>query len=127
MKQAVAKLSPYELNRLVGEAPSFWKDEDDTIEKSFSGAMHREFGQQYDTLPEFKQETLLAFVRKLDRHALALSGMAVVMASAEARSLLMAGPIPQEAGTTATPGVDGGAQVFPQAHHADGAGECHAD
>ena len=108
MKQAVAKLSPYELNRLVGEAPSFWKDEDDTIEKSFSGAMHREFGQQYDTLPEFKQETLLAFVRKLDRHALALSGMAVVMASAEARSLLMAGPIPQEAGTKATPSVDGG-------------------
>ena len=108
MKQAVAKLSAYELNRLVGEAPGFWKDEDDTT--SLSGAMHREFGLQYDTTPEFKQETLLAYVRKLDRHAMALSGMAVVMASTEARRLLMAGPITsaQETGSKTAAGVDGG-------------------
>ena len=107
MKQAVAKLSTYELNRLMGEAPSFWKDEDDTT--TLSGSMQREFGLQYDTTPEFKQETLLAYVRKLDRHAMALSGMAVVMASTEARRLLLAGPIPPtETGTRATPAVDGG-------------------
>ena len=75
-----------------------------------SGVMQREFGKQYDTTPEFKQETLLAYVRKLDRHALALSGMAVVMASAEARRLLMAGPTPSEsrAGNQDGGRVDGG-------------------
>jgi HEAT repeat protein len=108
LRLAVAGLSPYQLDRLLGEAPGFWKDEDDTM--SMSGVMQREFGKQYDTSPEFKQETLLVYVRKLDRHALALSGMAVVMATTEARRLLMAGPIPSpiETGARTVAGVDGG-------------------
>ncbi|MBM3313511.1 hypothetical protein FJY70_02830, partial [candidate division WOR-3 bacterium] len=44
LKRAVAKLSPYQLDGLLGEAPDFWKEEDDTVEKSYSGKLHREFG-----------------------------------------------------------------------------------
>ncbi|HTW90657.1 MAG TPA: hypothetical protein VMH22_03015 [bacterium] len=109
LNKAVAKLSPYQLDRLLGEAPGFWKDEDDTA-KTFSGAMQREFGKQYDTSPEFRQETLLAYVRKLDRHSLALSGMAVVMASAEAKRLLESDTTLYKAGVGngTVDGVEGG-------------------
>jgi len=110
LKQAVAKLTPYELDGLLGEAPDFWKDEDDTLEKSFSGKMHREFGREYDTSRQFKLETLCVYVRRLDRHALAMSGMAVVMAAAEARRLAASSPLPlaNEAEARTAPGVDGG-------------------
>jgi hypothetical protein len=110
LKKAVAKLSPYQLDGLLGEAPDFWKDEDDTVEKSFRGKLHREFGKDYDTSREFKSETLCLYVRKLDRHALAMSGMAVTMAAAEARRLLAAGPLPfpHETEARTAPGVDGG-------------------
>jgi HEAT repeat protein len=110
LKQAIANLSEHELDGLLGEAPDFWKDEDDSVEKSFTGKLHREFGQEYDTSREFKLETLCVYVRKLDRHALAMSGMAVTMAAAEARRLLASGPLPSphETGARTTPGVDGG-------------------
>jgi hypothetical protein len=113
LKQAVAKLSPYELDGLLGEAPDFWKDEDDSVEKSFSGKLHREFGREYDTSREFKLETLCVYVRKLDRHALAMSGLAVTMAAAEARRLLAQGPIPfpHETEAKTVPGVDGGVML----------------
>ena len=119
LKQAVAKLSPYELDGLLGEAPDFWKDEDDTIEKSFSGKMHREFGREYDTSREFKLETLLVYVRKLDRHALAMSGMAVTMAATEARRMLAQGPIPlpNESEAKIVPGVDGGVMFRLETEH----------
>jgi hypothetical protein len=110
LKQAVAGLSPYELDGLLGEAPDFWKDEDDSVEKSFSGKLHREFGREYDTSRDFKLETLLVYVRKLDRHALAMSGLAVTMAATEARRQQAQGPIPlpSETETKTAPGVDGG-------------------
>jgi len=114
LKQSIAKLSQHELDGLLGEAPDFWKDEDDTVEKSFSGKMHREFGKEYDTSREFKLETLCVYVRKLDRHALAMSGLAVTMAATEARRLVAAAPMtrpiprPGEVEGRTTPGVDGG-------------------
>jgi hypothetical protein len=110
LRQAIAGLSQHELDGLLGEAPDFWKDEDDSVEKSFSGKLHREFGREYDTSREFKLETLCVYGRKLDRHALAMSGMAVVMAAAEARRLLEAGPLPfpHETEARTAPGVDGG-------------------
>ncbi|MBN2464788.1 HEAT repeat domain-containing protein [candidate division WOR-3 bacterium] len=113
LKQAVEKLSPYELDGLLGEGPDFWKDEDDSVEKSFTGKLHREFGKEYDTSREFKSETLCLYVRKLDRHALAMSGLAVVMAAAEARRLLTAGPLPfpHETEARTAPGVDGGVML----------------
>ncbi len=109
LKQAVAGLSPYELDGLLGEAPDFWKDEDDSVEKSFSGKLHREFGRDYDTSRVFKLETLTVYARKLDRHALAMSGLAVTMAATEARRLLASSPVPSrhENETRTAPGVDG--------------------
>jgi len=113
LKQAVAKLSPFELDGLLGEGPDFWKDEDDSVEKSFSGKLHREFGKEYDTSREFKLETLTVYVRKLDRHALALSGMAVTMAATEARRLLQAPSLKLQAPdqTKTVNGVDGGVML----------------
>jgi HEAT repeat protein len=110
LKKSVAKLSPYELDRLLGEGPDFWKDEDDSLDKSLSGVLHKEFGREFDTSPVFKLETLLVYVRKLDRRALALSGIAVVQAAAEARRMLQAGPamFPREAELKTVEGIDGG-------------------
>lgn len=109
LKQAVKGLKPEELDILLGEAPDFYKDEDDTTEKSFSGILHREFGLEYDTSREVKSETILGYVRKLDRRALALSGLAVVEAAAEAQRLLAAEPVVflQEGARDGVEGVDG--------------------
>jgi hypothetical protein len=119
LKQAVAGLSQHELDGLLGEAPDFWKDEDDSVEKSFSGKLHREFGREYDTSREFKLETLLVYVRKLDRHALAMSGLAVTMAATEARRLLAQGPMPfpHETEAMTAPGVDGGVMFRLETEH----------
>ncbi len=87
-QQAIAKISERELNILLGEAPNFWKDEDDTLEKGYRGILHREFGKEYDTTLELKSETLLTYARKIDRKALALSNLAVVIGSNRAVHLL---------------------------------------
>uniref|UniRef100_A0A7V3UZG8 HEAT repeat domain-containing protein n=1 Tax=candidate division WOR-3 bacterium TaxID=2052148 RepID=A0A7V3UZG8_UNCW3 len=88
LKMAISRIPERELNILLGEAPGFWKDEDDTLEKGFSGWLHREFGRGYDTTQQVKAETLLAYARKIDRKALALSGLAVVMAVDRATAIL---------------------------------------
>ncbi len=80
LDRALAKIFAHELDILLGEAPGFWRDEDDTLERNFSGRLHQEFGQVYDTSQQVKSETLLAYARKVDRRALALSGLAVVSA-----------------------------------------------
>lgn len=89
LDQAVAKLRPEELDRMLGLAPDYWRDSDDSTLKSLAGALHAEFGRTYDTSQDVKSETLLAYARRLDRKALAKSGLAVVMAVTEARRLLM--------------------------------------
>jgi len=92
LKRAVAHIPKDELDRIIGEAPDFWKDSDDTLEKSLAGVLHREFGMGYDTSQEVKSETLLAYARKIDRRAIALAGLAVVLATGEAERVLLAQP-----------------------------------
>lgn len=92
LNQAIAKIPERELNIILGEAPNFWKDEDDTLKKGFSGILHWEFGKDYDTSKEVRSETLLAYARKIDRRTLALSGLAVVIASTRAANLLIPSP-----------------------------------
>ncbi len=113
LEAAVAKLTPVELDRFLGEAPDFWKDEDDTLEKPLSGALHAEFGRWYDTSQDVKSETLLAYSRKLDRKALALSGLAVALAAAEAERLLRLRPIRfrQDVMGSNVDGIDGPVQL----------------
>lgn len=94
LDRAVAKIPGQELDILLGEAPGFWRDEDDTLERSFSGRLHQEFGRVYDTSRQVKSETLLAYARKIDRQALALSGLAVV--SAVERALAVLKMLPEE-------------------------------
>ncbi len=110
LDKAVAGLSETELDILLGEAPDFWADEDDSLSPTLCGVLHREFGREYDTAREVDVETLLVYVRKLDRRALALSGLAVAYAASEAVRLLTEEPLalPHEAGTGTAPGVDGG-------------------
>ncbi|NPV13626.1 HEAT repeat domain-containing protein [candidate division WOR-3 bacterium] len=88
LKQAVAQIPERELNILLGEAPAFWKDEDDTLEKGFSGILHREFGKDYDTTIQVKSETLLAYARKIDRRSLALAGITITIGTTRAIELL---------------------------------------
>ncbi len=110
LEKAVAGLSKKELNVLLGEAPDFWADEDDTLSPTLCGVLHREFGQAYDTAQEVEAETVLVYVRKIERRSLALSGLAVVYAAAEAQRLLTEEPLmfPHEAGTRTVPGIEGG-------------------
>jgi HEAT repeat protein len=93
LDQAVAKIPEQELDILLGEAPDFWQDEDDTLERGFSGSLHREFGRDYDTSRQVKAETLLAYARKIDRRALALAGLAVVIAVERATGILTRGEL----------------------------------
>ncbi len=88
LQQAIANIPERELNILLAEAPNFWGDEDDTIEGSLRGILHRELGKNYDTSQEVKSETLLAYARKIDRKALAMSGLAVVIATERALHIL---------------------------------------
>jgi len=88
LKQALCSISERELNILLGEAPNFWKDEDDTLEKGFSGILQREFGREYDSSLQVKSETLLAYARRVNRQALALAGIAVTMGATRATQLL---------------------------------------
>ncbi len=93
LKMAITRIPERELDILIGEAPDFWKDEDDTLERGFSGILHREFGKEYDTTIQVKAETLLSYARKIDRKALALCGLAVVMAVDRAAMILRDGLI----------------------------------
>lgn len=113
LQQAVARVPQRELDVLLGEAPGFWRDENDSLGKGFSGVLHREFGQTYDSLQDVKSETLLAYARKVDRRALALAGLAVVIASQQAAEMLETQPpvTLQDADYPDAPGVLGGVVV----------------
>lgn len=107
LEEAIADIPQRELDILIGEAPDFWKDENDTLERSFAGSLHQEFGLVYDTSQRVKPETLLSYARKLDRRALALSGLAVLMAVEQARILLSQISVDLPAGLTVED-VEGG-------------------
>ncbi len=98
LEQSVRGLTATELDRLLGEAPDFWRDAEDSSERSIAGSLHREFGKEYDTSQDVKAETILGYTRKLDRKALSMSGLAVVLAAVEAEKLLDA---PTESGLEA--------------------------
>jgi HEAT repeat protein/ketosteroid isomerase-like protein len=106
LDRAVRGLDARQLDVLVGEAPDFWRESDDTTSRSQSGVLHREFGRSYDTSQHVRAETLLAYARKLDRRELALAGMAVALAASEARGLLQSAS-PAEFPVLAAPGVEG--------------------
>jgi len=105
---ALAGIPARELDVLIGEAPGLWAEQDSTRPKP-QGLLHREFGLDYDTTLEIKAETLLAYARKVDRHHLALTGLAVAMAARDAEALLAADPpvFRSEAELTKVTGVEG--------------------
>ena len=88
LKQITKKMSADEITKLLIQAPILWGDEDDSSEHYLKGALHREFGIEIDTSPKITGDTILAIVPKLDRRALALSGMGVALAVNKVRSIL---------------------------------------
>ena len=88
LKQSLANLKPVELDRLLASAPVLWGDEDDSSEHYLKGALHREFNRAVDTAMKFDTDTVLPILRRIDRRALALSGLAVSLAANRARVLL---------------------------------------
>ncbi|MEO0081483.1 MAG: HEAT repeat domain-containing protein [candidate division WOR-3 bacterium] len=109
LTKATAGLTEKELDRLVGEAPNFWHDEDDTLEKSWAGMLHREFGLDYDTTG-VRAETVLTYARKLDRRSLALAGLAVTLGACEAFRLLESSSVALAQNVELRPleGIEGG-------------------
>lgn len=88
LKQTTKKMSQDEITKLLIQAPTLWGDEDDSTEHYLKGALHREFGIVVDTSPKTTGDTILTIVPKLDRRALALSGMAIALASNKVRDIL---------------------------------------
>jgi len=88
LKQSLARLEPVELDRLLASAPVLWGDEDDSTEHYLKGALHREFNRAVDTAMKYDTDTVLPILRRIDRRALALSGLAVCLAANRARVTL---------------------------------------
>lgn len=92
LRRAVAGLTPKELDRLLGVVPSFWQEKDNANDVSWAGILHRELGRDYDTA-EVRPESVLSYVRKLDRRSLALCGLSTVLAACEGYRLLRTAPV----------------------------------
>jgi len=114
LKQAIKDLKPDELDRLLVNAPVLWGDEDDSSEHYLKGALHREFGVKVDTGPKFDTDTVLPILRRIDRRALALSGLAVGLAVNRAKTLLLATPptYPLETPPVKADGVQGECRYY---------------
>ncbi|MEO0114590.1 MAG: HEAT repeat domain-containing protein [candidate division WOR-3 bacterium] len=88
LKQAIKKMNQDEITKLLIQAPILWGDEDDSSEHYLKGALHREFGIEVDTSPKITSDTILTIVPKMDRRALALSGMVIALAANKVISIL---------------------------------------
>ncbi|MEO0076492.1 MAG: hypothetical protein ABIK19_02355 [candidate division WOR-3 bacterium] len=88
LKQAIKNLSEKEINQLLVIAPVLWSDEDDSINKTLKGALHREFRVETDTSIKIELDTILEIVKKVDRYALSLAGCAISVALDRSLSLL---------------------------------------
>jgi HEAT repeat protein len=109
LKQAVRNLSADELQKLLIAAPTMWGDEDDSSEHYLKGELQREFGVKCDTSLKIDTDTMLPILCKLNRKALALSGIAVGLAVNRARQMLTASEslFPREAAGVKAPGTSG--------------------
>jgi HEAT repeat protein len=88
LKEATRNLTRDDIQKLLIAAPTLWGDEDDTTEHYLKGALQREYDVACDTSLKIDTDTLLPIYRKLDRKALALSGIVVGLAVNRARVLL---------------------------------------
>ncbi|MCX7785055.1 MAG: HEAT repeat domain-containing protein [candidate division WOR-3 bacterium] len=78
LRQSIRNLSRSEIDKLLMMTPVLWSDEEDTL-SGLKGALHREFGIEIDTSKKIEIDTILELFTKIDRKALALSGLAVAM------------------------------------------------
>ncbi len=78
LKRAIRNLSPEEIDKLLIMAPVLWSDEEDSL-SGLKGALHRDFRIKVDTSPKIELDTILEIFTKVDRKALALSGLAVTI------------------------------------------------
>lgn len=77
LKDSYRKLSDEEIQRLLVNAPIIWSDEDDTLEAdSLKGILYKEYNLPFDTT-SLKSDSLLKYIKKIDRNALNTSSVIV--------------------------------------------------
>ncbi|MEO0075393.1 MAG: hypothetical protein ABIK31_04710, partial [candidate division WOR-3 bacterium] len=76
LHQSIKNLTDLEINTLLMMAPVLWGDEEDSL-SGLKGALHREFGIEIDTSVKVEIDTILNLFTKIDRRALALSGIVI--------------------------------------------------
>ena len=93
LKKAIKNLKQDEITKLLIEAPVLWSDEEDTL-SGLKGALHREFKVPVDTSQKIELDTILEIFKKLDRRALAFSGLAVAIGVEKVINILKESPSP---------------------------------
>jgi hypothetical protein len=70
LDEAFVSLTPDERRVILVGAPIFWADEDDKLDDTLKGALHRAWGQVVDTTVRADNDTLLSLAAKVNRQAL---------------------------------------------------------
>jgi len=82
LEKSISRLSDTDKERLLVNAPIIWGDEDDSLEAdSLKGILYKEFNLPFDTT-SLKSDTLLKYIKRIDRNSLLLSS-AIVEAGVE--------------------------------------------
>lgn len=77
LKRASASLTPHQMEQLLVNAPIIWSDEGDSLEAdSLKGILYKELNMEFDTT-SLESDTLLKYIKKIDRNELLTSSMVV--------------------------------------------------
>jgi HEAT repeat protein len=77
LKRASASLTQRQMEQLLVNAPIIWSDESDSLEAdSLKGILYKERNMEFDTT-SLESDTLLKFIKKIDRTELLTSSMIV--------------------------------------------------
>ncbi len=74
LEKAFASLSAAERDSLIYTAPTLWADEADSLEGSYAGALHKEFGMERDTTYLLNTLDVLRLARKVNMYELHCAG-----------------------------------------------------
>ncbi len=79
LERSISRFSDIDKEVLLVNSPVIWSDEDDSLETdSLKGVLHKEFGLPFDTT-SLNSDTLLGYIKKVDRKALLTSSFIVQM------------------------------------------------
>lgn len=88
LKKSFNDLTEREMERILVNAPIIWSDEDDSLEAdSLKGILYKEFNLPFDTT-SLKSDTLLKYIKRIDRNALLISSVIIQKGVEEALVIL---------------------------------------